>query len=235
MVEQLSYQLVAIYSHDSTSFTQGLAWADGNLYESTGIYGKSRLTQRKMSNNQLINAIQLDDNYFGEGVAVTPDYVYQLTWREGVILVYHLSDLRLSHQLQWDREGWGLCYDGDQHLIISDGTSQLYFLNLAQLRVIKQLTVRDIDDQPIDRLNDLEYRDGQIYANQLGSNHLLIVNADTGQVTKQVNLSALCQMVENYSQNQQVRVCNGICYCLERQTWLATGKHWPFLFEIKIN
>lgn len=227
MVPLLPYKIVNTYSHDPNNFTQGLTWHKGYLYESTGLYGESRLFQRNFRDNQLLREAILDSSLFGEGIAIYQNQLYQLTWKEGIILVYDLPTLTWSHQLYWEREGWGICQNGE-HLILSDGTNQLYFLDPHTQTVDKILKVKYYD-QPIFQLNDLEYIDNKIYANVLNKDQIITINPDNGQVLETIDISNLRQIARSY--DSQAGVCNGICYYPIRGTLLITGKNWPILFE----
>lgn len=228
---QASYQIINTYSHETNNFTQGLIWFNGCLYESTGLYGQSRLTQRNFNNNQLIREIILDSSLFGEGITIYKNQLYQLTWKEGIILVYNLPDLMFSHQFNWEQEGWGICHNGE-HLILSDGTNQLYFLDLKNHTIIKIIQVQHLG-QDIDQINDLEYLNGKIYANLLNSDQIITINPENGQVLQIIDISNLRKIAQSY--DSRAGVCNGICYYPIRQTLLVTGKNWPVLFEIKLK
>lgn len=215
------------YAHDPAAFTQGLAWDRGLLYESTGRYGHSTLSVREPKTGRVLRRHDLPKSMFGEGIALVGGEIIQLTWQERQAFVYDKATLRLKRTLPYAWEGWGLAYDG-QHLIASDGSAQLRFLDPATLREIRRLDVTD-GGQAIDQLNELEYVKGEILANCYGSDRIARISPQTGQVIAWIELSHLFPQAQRPASEA---VLNGIAYDAERDVLIVTGKHWPKLFVL---
>lgn len=222
-----TYSIVNTYPHDENAFTQGLVYADGWLYESTGLYGNSTIRRVKLETGEILQLYALPDNYFGEGIAIFNDKIVQLTWREHKGFIYDKHTFRLLHEFSYSTEGWGITYDGDW-LIMSDGTENLYFLEPETFEKVRQVEVHDIS--PITRINELEYIDGRVYANIWMEEKIAIIDPQTGQVVGWIDLSG----IQNMEKRDVDNVLNGIAYDAERDRLFVTGKKWPHLFEIKI-
>ena len=221
--------LSASYPHDPNSYTQGLLWHDGLLYESTGRYGHSTLSVRELKTGRVLQTTALDPKLFGEGLVLVGGELLQLTWKEHQLLVYDQATLRLKRSLPYAWEGWGAAYDG-RHIIVSDGSDLLRFLDPVSYKEIRRIVVHD-GDQPIDLLNELEYVQGEILANVYGSDRIARIQPTSGKVIGWLDLSHL------YPEQQRVAsdaVLNGIAYDAQRQMLMVTGKYWPKLFLIPV-
>ena len=249
-----TYTVVNTYSHDRNASTQGLIWKDDLLYEGTGLRGRSSLRKVELETGEVVQLYELPPQYFGEGITIFGDQIYQLTWQSRVGFVYDKDSFAMLQEFQYPTEGWGLTHDGER-LIMSDGTATLYLLDPVTLAGIGQLEVKVNTDpltrfSPPDRcfpwgrrtevsvygepaigLNELEYIQGEIYANIWQSNCIARIDAQTGQVNGWIELGGLLGL-EDYS--QPVDVLNGIAYDAERDRLFVTGKLWPKLFEIEL-
>jgi glutamine cyclotransferase len=219
---------VNIYPHDPWAFTQGLVYHDGVLYEGTGLWGSSSLRRVDLETGYVQLKHNLENQYFGEGITLYDDRIFQITWQSGIGFVYDLSFTELN-TVTYPTEGWGLTHDGTR-LIMSDGTATLYFRDPDTFDVIGQVQVYD-EQGPVVRLNELEYIDGQVYANVWQTDLVAIIDPQTGQVTAWIDLSGLLEP-EDYE--PQTDVLNGIAYDAAGDRLFVTGKRWPKLFEIEL-
>ena len=226
----LKYKLIHTYPHDTRAFTQGLTWEDGYLYEGTGQYGRSSIRKIDLKEQKTVLSLSLADNIFGEGICIYRDKLIQLSWRSSKGFVYNKSNFRLIKEFNYFTEGWGITTDG-QHLIMSDGTHMLYYLDPEYFTQVKQLPVYD-NRGKVDLVNELEYVNGSIYANVYQQNHIIEIDPETGKVLARVDLSAL--VPDNLKYNKD-KVLNGIAYHRENNTLMVTGKMWPRLFEISLE
>lgn len=201
--------------------------AGGRLYEGTGLRGTSTLREIDARSGAVVRSISIPAQYFGEGIAVVDDRVIQLTWRENTALVYRLSDFKPVATFSYDTEGWGLCDDGAR-LVMSDGTNQLYFRNRSTFASQGQVSVTR-NGVPIDRLNELECVDGQVYANVWQTDTIVRIDPTTGKVTAEIDASGLLSAEDA----RGIDVLNGIAYDLSTKTFLLTGKYWPAMFEVR--
>lgn len=215
------------YPHDPAAFTQGLIYERGLLYESTGRYGQSSLSVRELETGRLLRRHSLPKALFGEGIALVGDEIIQLTWQERQALVYDKATLRLKRVLPYSWEGWGLTYDG-LHLIASDGSAQLRFLDPATLQAVRHLQVTD-KGLAIERLNELEYVKGEILANVYGADRIARISPQTGQVIAWIELAHLLPSQQRPSSDA---VMNGIAYDADKNVLIVTGKLWPKLFTL---
>jgi len=226
-----SYRVVNTYPHDREAFTQGLVFEDGVLYESTGLYGNSSLRRVDLHTGEVLDIHELPGNLFGEGIAVHGNRISQLTWRNQVGYVYDRDSFQLLQTFNYPTEGWGLTYDGER-LIMSDGTSTLYFLDPV---TYERMGWIDVIESPassyIPRLNELEYVKGEIYANVWQTDRIARIAPSTGQVVGWIDLEGL---LSEEDRSEQVDVLNGIAYDAENDRLFVTGKLWPKLFEIEL-
>ncbi len=220
--------IIKTYPHARGAFTEGLVWEAGVLYESAGQLGLSSLSSRDLKNATLIRHRKMPAEVFAEGIAVVGDEIIQLTWRNQRAYVYDKSSLRLKRSLDYPREGWGLTYDGRQ-LIASDGSSRLYFLDPRSLKTLRVLEVH-AQGQSVAKLNELEYVDGEIFANIFESDKIARISPVTGAVTAWLDLSRLFPETRRPEED----VLNGIAYDAKSRHLLITGKHWPQLYEIAL-
>ena len=223
------YEVVNVYPHDREAFTQGLLFRDGVLYESTGLNGKSSLRKVQLETGKVLQQVPVDARYFAEGLTDWGTRLVQLTWNTNVGFVYDRASFKQQQTFSYTGEGWGLARD-DQRLIMSDGTSTLRFLDPQTLKVTGQLQVAD-GGVSVRDLNELEYIDGQIYANVWLTDRIAIIAPDTGRVTAWLNLAGLMSK----SGLSGDAVLNGIAYDTQRKRLFVTGKLWPSLFEIKVR
>ena len=227
---EIGYSIVATYPHDTRAFTQGLVYAGGALYESTGLYGRSsvRRVDLKSGKPELIRP--LARQYFGEGLTAFGHRLIQLTWRAGAAFVYTLGDLRPVGEFRYATRGWGLTHDGE-HLIMSDGSASLYFLDPVGFTEVRRIQVRE-KGVPVKFLNELEFVGGDIFANVWQSPRILRIAPDSGQVTGFIDLSAL---VDEMARQAPIDVLNGIAIIPGSGRLLITGKLWPSLYAIELS
>ncbi len=228
--ELIPYSIKKIFPHDNKAFTQGLTVADGRLFESTGQTG-SWIAEVDIATGTQDKKVVLHDKYFGEGIAILNKKIYQLTWKNHVGFIYDLGTFEKIKEFHYDHEGWGITTD-DHYLIVSDGTSKIRFLDTLTLKLVRDINVKD-GQKTVDQLNELEFIDGFIFANQWQTNYILKINPTTGAVVGRMDLSALAEKM--YPLNPQADVLNGIAYEKKSKLLLITGKLWPALFALKIN
>lgn len=231
---QYTYEIVATYPHDANAFTQGLFFDGPTLYEGTGLYGESTLRRVNLETGAVEQQISLPEAYFGEGIALVADRIFQLTWREQTGFIYDKETFTEIGNFSYPTEGWGITYDG-ANLIMSDGSSQLYMLDPESLTITDQISVTYFDPgvgarQPVVRLNELEYIEGEIFANVWQTNFIVRINPATGNVTGIIDLSGLLPATERTSTTD---VLNGIAYRPETGQIYVTGKKWPKLYEVR--
>jgi len=223
------FRVVAAYPHDPNAFCQGLVVADGVMYEGTGQHGNSSVRQVDLATGRVERIVPLDRAYFGEGIAVLKGQLYQLTWQNRLAIVYDLASLTPISSFRYSGEGWGLTTDGEQ-LIMSDGSATLRFLDPATFDVKRRLTVRTRTGQ-LDKLNELEYVSGEIYANVWYTDRIARISPKTGEVLGWIDLSSLWPARQRPSKEH---VLNGIAYDEQNQRLYVTGKNWPQLYHIEV-
>lgn len=224
-----TYRVIDEYPHDIYAWTQGLSFQDDVLYEGTGQYGRSQLRKVDLATGEILQYRSLPDLFFGEGIAVFDNRIYQLTWQSHTGFVYDKNSFELLQTFSYPTWGWGLTHDGSR-LIMSDGSAALYFLDPETLTKVGQIEVRDADG-PVIMLNELEYIEGEIYANVWQTNRIARIDPGTGQVTGWIDLTGLLKPEDL---GQQVDVLNGIAYDAVGDRLLVTGKLWPKIFEIEL-
>jgi glutamine cyclotransferase len=224
------YEVVHTYPHDSHAFTQGLICVDGRLYESTGIKGRSSIRMVDLATGKVLQKYDLPADYFGEGLTDWGSTLIQLTWKEHTGFVYDRFSFSALRTFHYEGEGWGLTHDETQ-LIMSDGTSYLRFLDPKSFKEIRRMRVSDESGQPVEKLNELEYMHGEIYANIWETDEIVRVSARTGKVLGRINLSGI---IDKRSLANSDAVLNGIAYDSAGGRLFVTGKLWPKLFEIKV-
>jgi len=223
------YQIVNIWPHDSNAFTQGLILSDGKLLESTGQEGFSSLRRVDLETGKVLKKVDVPVPYFAEGIALLNGKIYQLTWQHHVGFIYDAQSFERVGQFNYTEEGWGLATDGTS-LILSDGSNRLRFLDPSDFHVTRTIAVRD-GQTPIKELNELEFVQGEIYANVWHDNRIATIDPQSGRVTAWIDLNGL--MPEGELPDPEA-VLNGIAYDQANNRLYVTGKLWPKLFEIKV-
>lgn len=229
-VEWFYPEVLAKFPHDPEAFTQGLAIEGKELYESTGLYGKSSLRCFELSTKQMKKNIALPSYLFAEGIAVFPDRIIQLTWKEEQAYIYERSSFKQMKRLPYKGEGWGLCRD-QETIWMSNGTSFLVQRNPHTLQVLNTLNVR-LEGVPVSGLNDLECVEDHLYANVWLTNYILRINKKTGEVTGLIDASPLLLDKEKQGLDSDA-VLNGIAFHPDTTTFFLTGKRWPWLFQVR--
>ncbi|GAC1421207.1 MAG: hypothetical protein NVS1B13_12110 [Flavisolibacter sp.] len=230
-VTTLGYRIMASTPHDTSYFTEGLEFYNNSLLESTGNYGKSKLVQTELQSGRPLRQVSLDKKYFGEGITVLRDTLYQLTWKEHTVMVYQAKNFKKIKELPFNAEGWGMTNDG-KSLIASDGSSNLYFYEPSTFKLQHVQAVTE-NGSPAININELEYINGFIYANQWQLNYILKINPATGEVVGKMDLTDLINKM--HLVDPQDAVLNGIAYNPLTQKVYITGKNWPQLFEIQFD
>lgn len=223
------YRIVRSYPHDRHAFTQGLIYLDGDLYESTGLNGASSIRRVELASGRVLQRHDLDGKYFGEGLTAWGPNLIQLTLRTNLGFVYDRASLRLRQTFSYPGEGWGLTHDGER-LIMSDGTPVLRFLNPWTLHDAGRLPVR-AGTAAVAGLNELEYVQGEIYANIWPTDRIARISPQTGFVAGWIDLTGLMPAAERPASGS---VLNGIAYDAPNDRLFVTGKRWPRLFEIRL-
>jgi len=234
----IPYVIVNVYPHDPTAFTEGLEYRDGFIYESTGHYGTSELKKTDPVTGKILHSVKLEDRYFGEGLTILGNKIYQLTYQEHTGFVYDLATMkRLRSFTVATEEAWGLTNDST-HLIYGDGTSNLYFLDPETFREVKRIQVHD-QYGPVNNVNELEHINGFIYANQWQTDNILKIDPSTGSVAGIADLRTLRMKLGLPDLRNAGRdgpeVLNGIAYDAAANRIFITGKYWPHLVEIKLD
>jgi glutamine cyclotransferase len=228
--ERYSYELVQSFPHNETFFTEGLEIHNGFLYESTGENGKSTLYKTNLKTGKVLQSVKLADRYFGEGITIFNNHIFQLTYKTKIGFVYELETMALVDSFHFESaEGWGLTHD-EKYLIMDDGTNILTYIDPVTFKTVKKLQVYD-DKNPVLYLNELEYSDGFIYANVWTTNLLVKIDPKTGKVLSKIDLDGILTM--NSNPNKQIDVLNGIAIDPVTKKMYVTGKLYPKLFEIK--
>jgi glutaminyl-peptide cyclotransferase len=226
--DRYTYRIVNSFPHDSRAFTQGLVYSGGYLYESTGQYGQSTLRKVEVETGEVLRSLNLDRQLFGEGLCVHDGKLYQLTWKSGVGFIYDKESFRVLGKVHYQTEGWGLTSDGTS-LYKTDGSHYLYVLEPRYFTEIRRIEVFD-NDGPVEKLNELEFIDGKVYANVFDSDEIVIIETESGRVTGIIDLTGL---LDRQYHHPHLDVLNGIAYDKENDRLFVTGKNWPRLFEIE--
>lgn len=227
-----NYEVINEYPHDATAFTQGLEIHNEFFYESTGNYGKSSLRKVKMQTGEILQRVNLDKKYFAEGITILNNKIYQLTWKEEIGFVYDLETMKVIDTFRYgqSREGWGLTHN-DKFLIKSDGTESIWFLDTGNLKEVTKIEAYT-DKRKAEKLNELEFIKGKIYANIWQQNAILIIDPVTGAIEGIANLKGLQDKV---GQQGDDNVLNGIAYDQAADRLFVTGKNWKKVYEIKLT
>lgn len=222
------YSVVNVYPHDTTAFTQGLVYDAGRLFESTGRYGASTLREVELETGSVVRSHDLSSQYWGEGIAVIDTQIVQLTWKSNIGFVYGKESFTQLSTFGYPSEGWGIAYDG-QRLVMSDGTPTLRFLDPTTFAEMSRVSVQ-ADSLLVAGLNELEFVEGEIYANVWLTDRIAIITPETGRVRAWIDLAELLPAEDRPSAD----VLNGIAYDDAGDRLFVTGKFWPSLFEIEL-
>jgi glutaminyl-peptide cyclotransferase len=225
---QFTVEVVNSFPHDTNAFTEGLVYSGGFLYESTGLNGASSLRRENLTTGEVLQEAVLPGQYFGEGIAVVGDKMIQLTYTSQIGFVYDKASFALLGNFTYPTQGWGLTYDG-KRLIMSDGSSTLTFLNPETYQKTGQVQVLG-GNVSVANLNELEFVNGDVYANIFTQQKIAIINPETGQVKAWIDLSGLQGALDSDPE----KVLNGIAYDGANERLFVTGKDWPLLYEIKL-
>jgi glutaminyl-peptide cyclotransferase len=223
-----TYQIVNQFPHDSGAFTQGLVMSNGVLYESTGLLGSSSLRRVDLTTGAVLQRVNVEPQYFAEGMTIFQGKIYQLTWQSQIGFIYDPVTFAQIGQFSYTGEGWGLTHDGT-NLIMSDGTSQIRFLNPTTFQTVRSITVRDEQGSPVTQINELEYINGEIYANIWQTDLIVRINPATGAIIGRLDLAGLSP------RGPSADVLNGIAYDQSTGHLLVTGKLWSWLYEIRLQ
>ncbi|MBZ5690083.1 MAG: glutaminyl-peptide cyclotransferase [Acidobacteriia bacterium] len=221
---------IRAFPHDTSAYTQGLAYRDGFVYEGTGLNGRSSLRKVNLETGTVVQRVDLEPEFFGEGITILRDEIVQLTWKSHTGFVYDLKNLQLVHHFSYSGEGWGLATNS-RELFMSDGTSDIRVLDAVTFREKRRFKVHD-GSNIIDQLNELEFVEGQIFANVWHTNRIARISPQTGAVVGWIDLTGLLSPVYHL---EPEAVLNGIAYDSVRKRLFVTGKLWPSVFEIKLS
>lgn len=228
-VEQFSYRVLEQKPHDRANWVQGLEIHDGLLYVSTGNYGRSRLRRYQLDTGELQVDRRLHPRLFGEGLTLLGDRLYQLTWREGMLLEFSRDDMKPVGWHPIPSQGWGLTNDGT-HLIYTDGGDRLHYMDPATKRILRSVPVTE-NGRPVPKINELEWVDGSIWANIYQTDRIVIIDPDSGEVKASIDLSGLLPPDQR---RPDTNVLNGIARNPDNGDIWVTGKHWPWLYRIEL-
>jgi glutamine cyclotransferase len=227
---EYTFTVVRVFPHDTSAYTQGLAYRDGFLYEGTGRNGQSSLRKVRLETGEVLQRVNLGAEFFGEGVTIVRDQVFQLTWKSGVGFAYDVKDFRLLRKVSYSGEGWGLATNG-RELFLSGGTAEIRILDPETFQEKRRLKVHD-GSTAVDQLNELEFVEGQIFANVWHTNRIARISPQTGEIVGWIDLSGLLSSVYRL---EPEAVLNGIAYDPVGKRLFVTGKLWPSVFEITLK
>jgi glutaminyl-peptide cyclotransferase len=226
--ETMRAEVLEVRPHDPTAFTQGLELVDGVLYEGTGLEGESAVRAIDPETGAVQRETALPRDFFGEGITVVGDTIWQLTWQDGVAIRRDRGTLVERERVDYTGEGWGICHDGER-LVMSDGTAELTFRDPETFDETGRQEVHDGDGTPVERLNELECVDGSVYANVWQTDRIVRIDPDSGDVTATIDLAGLLPEADR----GQADVLNGIAAIPGTDQFLVTGKLWPKMFRVR--
>jgi len=226
-----SFKVVATFPHDPGAFTQGLVFADGEFYESTGLNGESSLRRVEITTGKVLQQHRVPNEYFAEGLALVGDELLQLTWQHRQGFVYDRKTFKQKRTFTYKNEGWGIAYDGGSNLVMSDGSDTLTFLDTKTFAPTRTLRVRDAG-RAIDHLNELEWIEGEIWANVWLTDRIARISPTTGEVNAWVDFTSLWPASQRPNPGEQV--LNGIAYDRATRRIFITGKKWPRLYQVTV-
>ncbi|HDP76369.1 MAG TPA: glutaminyl-peptide cyclotransferase [Bacteroidales bacterium] len=225
---EYTYRIVRSYPHDPEAYTQGLFYHNGYLYEGTGQHGASSLRKVELETGKILQSVNLSREYFGEGIAILNDKIYQLTWTNGTGFVYDAATFKPINTFSYTTQGWGLTTNGNE-FVMSDGSNTLYFMEPNGFSELRRIEVFD-NDGPVKMLNELEYIDGKIFANVYLTDRIIIINPETGAVEGNIDMQGLLKSNERTGKED---VLNGIAYDPVGKRIFVTGKLWGKLFQVE--
>jgi glutaminyl-peptide cyclotransferase len=228
----ITYSIISTYPHDTSSFTEGLLFYKDKMYESTGEENKSKLIEVDLKTGKAIRSTSLAPQYFGEGIVIVNDTVYQMTYKNEIGFMYSLKDFKKIGEFKYvSKEGWGMTTDGKQ-IIASDGTSNIYYYEPGTFRLLKTLEVTE-SGTFVGSINELEFIDGFIYANQWQTPYILKIDPTNGQVVGKIDFTTITERIKaTYSYANEL---NGISYNPTTKKIYITGKNWPELYEVQFS
>jgi glutamine cyclotransferase len=227
--KKYGYKVIHTYPHNRDAFTQGLVYDKGVLYEGTGQETGSTLREVALETGKVIRQLNLDDSLFGEGITLYHDRIYQVTWKNKIGFVYNKSDFKLINKIYYQTEGWGLT-NIDDKIVMSDGTNILYFFEPEMFTIVKRIEVYD-NEKKVDQLNEIEYINGEIWANIWMTDLIARIDPVSGKVLAYIDLKGI---LPKSDRDAETDVLNGIAYDNQGKRIFVTGKRWPKLFEIKV-
>ncbi|MBE9468610.1 MAG: glutaminyl-peptide cyclotransferase [Bacteroidetes bacterium] len=228
--KKITYKILNTFTHDSKAYTQGFVYDNGYFFEGTGQYGESTLRKVNAETGDLVESLNLPSDVFGEGIVLFNNQIFQLTWQSLICYVYDRESFKLLHKFNYQTEGWGITTDSE-NLIMSDGTSTIYYLEPEFFTKLKQFQVCD-NNTAISNINELEYVNGFIYANVWQTNNIIKIDPTNGKVVAVINCKKL--VPKEYIGSQD-NVLNGIAYNSVKNTFYVTGKRWPVIYEIELD
>lgn len=227
--KKLSYRVVKSFSHDPEAYTQGLIYKDGFLYEGTGRNGYSSIRKVELETGKILQSVNLDQKHFGEGIALLNNKIYQLTWTSGVGFEYDFTTFKQLRTFDFTTQGWGLTTNGKE-MIMSDGSNIIRFMEPENFGELKRIEVCD-DKGPVEQLNELEYINGEIYANVYQTDRIVIIDPETGMVKADIDFKGLLKAADR---TNDVDVLNGIAWDEAGKRLFVTGKLWPKLYQVEL-
>lgn len=226
---EYTFKIIHVFPHDSAAFTQGLIYHDGFFYEGTGLNGRSSLRKVRPETGEVVRRVDLEPQFFGEGITLFKNEIVQLTWQSQTGFIYNLSDFHLLRQFSYPGEGWGLATIGNE-IFMSDGTAEIRVLDGGTLKEKRRLKVQD-GSTAVTELNELEFVEGEIFANIWQTNRIARISPQSGKVVGWIDLTGLLSPIYRL---QEDAVLNGIAYDAARKRLFVTGKLWPSVFEIQL-
>ena len=229
MPPEYTFKIVQEFPHDPTAFTQGLIYHNGFFYEGTGLNGRSSLRKVQLETGKVLQRVNLDSQFFGEGITLFKNEIVQLTWESQVGFIYNLSDFRFLREFSYPGEGWGLTTHGNE-IFMSDGTPEIRVLDGETLKEKRRIKVHD-GNAAINELNELEFVEGEIFANIWQTDRIARISPQSGKVVGWIDLTGLLTSVYR---REEGAVLNGIAYDSAHKRLFVTGKLWPRIFEIQL-